>query len=84
MRKKKDEGAQTSDVTAESLGANQVKEKMDNEQEKGYRGEKADPTPNEHYSVEGVTNDKPTPESDPALARQVGSGRFAHLDKEKE
>lgn len=31
--------------------------------EKGYIGEQADKTPNEHYTVAGVTSGKPTPEN---------------------
>lgn len=33
-------------------------------QEQGFVGVKVDPTPNEHYTVEGVTSGKPTPETD--------------------
>jgi hypothetical protein len=70
-----------SDVTAEELGADEVQEKMDEEQEKGYRGHKVDPTPNHAYSVEGVANNEPTPENDPEAARKVGSAKFAHLEE---
>jgi hypothetical protein len=73
----------TSDATAESLGAGEVQAKMDEEQEKGYRGTKGDPTPNENYTVAGVTKGLPTPETDPAQAAKVGSGKFAHLNKEE-
>ena len=31
--------------------------------EKGYLGEVADKTPNENYTVAGVTSDAPTPET---------------------
>jgi hypothetical protein len=71
----------TSNVTAESLGADEVQAKMDEEQEKGYRGTKGDPTPNENYTVAGVTKNLPTPETDPAQAAKVGSGKFAHLNE---
>ncbi len=54
---------------------------MDEEQEKGYRGTKADATPNENYTVEGVVNNKPTPETDPEQARKVGSQRFVHTEE---
>lgn len=33
-------------------------------EEKGFIGEVPDPTPNEHYTVAGVTSGKPTPETD--------------------
>jgi hypothetical protein len=72
---------QTSDATAESLGAGQVQEKMDEEQEQGFRGTKVDPTPNENFTVAGVTSGAPTPETDPGLARQVGSSKFAHVEE---
>lgn len=31
--------------------------------DKGYLGSQEDPTPNEHYTVSGVTSGKPTPEN---------------------
>jgi hypothetical protein len=36
---------------------------MDEETEKGYRGTKVDPTPDSHYTVDGVLAGKPTPET---------------------
>lgn len=42
----------------------------------GHFGESTDPTPNENYTVGGVTSGKPTPETDPDAARDVGSTRF--------
>jgi hypothetical protein len=43
----------------------------DAEMEQGFRGVEVDPTPNEHYTVDGVTAGKPTPETDPEHAEQV-------------
>lgn len=40
-----------------------VQKQADEENEKGYRGSTPDPTPNEHYTVAGVTSGKPTPET---------------------
>jgi hypothetical protein len=74
---------ENSDVTAEELGADQVQEKMDEEQERGYRGVKVDKTPNENYTVAGVTKNLPTPETDPELARQAGSPKFVHAEQSK-
>jgi hypothetical protein len=37
-------------------GNKQVAENMAPEQEQGFIGVKVDPTPNEHYTVEGVTD----------------------------
>jgi hypothetical protein len=36
---------------------------VEDETAKGYRGVKVDPTPNENYTVKGVTSGKPTPET---------------------
>lgn len=41
------------------------------EMQQGFRGVEVDPTPNEHYTVDGVTSGKPTPETDPEHAEQV-------------
>jgi hypothetical protein len=34
------------------------------EEDKGFIGAEVDPTPNHAYTVEGVANDEPTPETD--------------------
>lgn len=47
----------------EEVGEGEVQEKMDKEQANGFRGLAADPTPNENYTVAGVTSDAPTPET---------------------
>lgn len=43
------------------------------EQKVGYRGIEVDPTPNENYTVAGVTSGAPTPETDVDLAKDVRS-----------
>ncbi len=45
----------------------QVDETRSAELEQGYRGTVPDPTPNENYTVAGVTSGKPTPETDDGL-----------------
>jgi hypothetical protein len=80
--KGKDE-IKTSDVTAKDLGVDQVQAAMDEETGQGFRGKKVDPTPNEHYTVAGVTKGLPTPENDPEQAQKVGSSRFNHVEMEK-
>ena len=40
-----------------------VQKTLDEQNAKGYRGSQADPTPNENYSVAGVTAGLPTPET---------------------
>lgn len=54
-----------------SAGQDQVQEKVDKETEQGFRGEKVDPTPDSHYSVAGVTANKPTPETDEKAAAKA-------------
>lgn len=45
-------------------GSGEVKAAMDHATERGFFGVEVDPTPNEHYTVDGVTAGKPTPETD--------------------
>ena len=44
-------------------GAAQVQATVEEELEQGFRGTAVDPTPNENYTVEGVTSGAPTPET---------------------
>jgi len=46
------------------VGEKEVQKKADAEIEKGFSGTEVDETPNENYSVAGVTSGKSTPESD--------------------
>jgi hypothetical protein len=58
-------------------GAAEVQEKVDAENEQGFRGTRVDPTPLENYTLQGVTSGKPTPETDEkaaAKAREASSG----------
>lgn len=48
---------------ADDLGASEVQAKFDEAAEKGYFGEVPDETPNENYTLKGVTSGKPTPEN---------------------
>jgi hypothetical protein len=45
-------------------GEAQVQAAFDEANEKGYFGETPDTTPNENYTLKGVTSGKPTPESE--------------------
>ena len=54
--------------TSGDAGEAEVQAKVDEANEKGYFGETVDPTPNENYTVAGVTSGKPTPETDKAAA----------------
>lgn len=55
--------AATTDEGGAEAGNAEVQEKIDAESEQGYRGFVADTTPNENYTVAGVTSGKPTPET---------------------
>jgi hypothetical protein len=46
----------------DDLGAGEVQDKVDEAEDKGFMGEVPDQTPNENYTVGGVTANKPTPE----------------------
>lgn len=46
------------------LGADQVQKQVDEETAKGFAGVEVDPTPNENYTVPGVLDGAPTPETD--------------------
>lgn len=59
------------DKPAEPKPDPQVQAKADKELEQGFRGIETDPTPNENYSVAGVTSNRPTPETDDAQADAV-------------
>jgi hypothetical protein len=49
----------------------EVQKAVDDAEDKGYLGVEVDPTPDSHYSVAGVLEGKPTPETDPEHAREV-------------
>ncbi len=64
------------------LGGKEVQKKMDKETEQGFRGFVPDPTPNENYTVAGVTSGAPTPENNPKAAADAGSSKFRDLNVE--
>ncbi len=72
----KSRDAEKLDASADA-GQAQVQAQMDTATEQGYHGIKVDPTPDAHYTVEGVTSGKPTPETDPALAAQAKASAAA-------
>ena len=51
--------------------AKEVQRQTDKAQEQGFFGVETDPTPNEHYTVAGVVEGKPTPETDPEAAEKA-------------
>lgn len=55
----------------EDLGQKEVQDKSDSINDQGFAGTEADPTPNENYTVSGVTSGKPTPETDAEAAKKA-------------
>ena len=49
---------------ADDAGQAEVQAKFDEAEEKGYFGTTPDDTPNENYTLQGVTSGKPTPETE--------------------
>lgn len=63
--------AKTDAVKADEKVASGPQEIIDRETEQGFRGVEVDSTPNENYTLAGVTSGAPTPETDPEQADQV-------------
>ncbi|MCA1570313.1 MAG: hypothetical protein LC798_08355 [Chloroflexi bacterium] len=59
------------DKKNDDLGADEVQKAVDEENEQGFLGTEVDPTPNENYTVAGVTSGKPTPETDEKAAAKA-------------
>lgn len=66
-------------------GSAEVQKKSDKETDQGFAGVEVDPTPNENYTVKGVTSGAPTPETDAAAAKKArdaaGLDPIAHLEE---
>lgn len=58
-------------AAAASTGGDQSQAKMDEATEQGFIGVEVDQTPNENYTVAGVTAGLPTPETDADLKKQA-------------
>ncbi len=56
-------------------GQDEVQARVDDANEQGYFGDVPDPTPNENYTVAGVTSGKPTPETDEKLRAEARKAR---------
>jgi hypothetical protein len=59
-------------------GADEVQSTVDEENEKGFRGEPVDPTPRENYTLDGVTSDAPTPETDADMFDEARAASLGH------
>lgn len=76
-------------ATRKTEAGSHAQKVIDREQEQGFRGVEVDPTPNENYTVQGVTSGAPTPETDVALAQDVrketglGLSALEAADREK-
>lgn len=51
----------------------ELQKTVDKANTQGFYGVEVDPTPNEHYTIDGVTSGKPTPEN-PAGDKPAGDG----------
>lgn len=60
-----------------------LQDAVDQAQEQGFVGVKVDPTPDEHYTVAGVTSGKPTPETD-AEAKAEADAHAAEVSEAKD
>ncbi len=49
---------------SDDSGAAEVQERSDEAAEQGFYGTSTDPTPRDHYTLSGVADGKPTPETD--------------------
>ncbi|MFD7609713.1 hypothetical protein [Streptomyces sp. NPDC059828] len=58
-------------IPADDDVAKEVQRRTDKAQEQGFYGVETDPTPNEHYTVAGVVEGKPTPETDKDAAAEA-------------
>lgn len=77
MANKPDPQKQGAAPTPTEAGAPEVQKKKDAEDAQGFSGVEVDPTPNENYTVEGVTSGKPTPETDKKAAEESGTPRVS-------
>ena len=68
---RKQASGSTETAPDQDVGQNEVQQAVDEANEKGYFGEAPDPTPNENYTVAGVTSGAPTPETDEDQANAV-------------
>lgn len=68
--KPRENAAQRSEPAGDG-GQAEVQARTDKETEQGFRGIEADSTPNENYTVAGVTGGAPTPETDEGQADKV-------------
>lgn len=64
-------------MAAKKTPEDRVQDAVDEETERGLNGLEIDPTPNENYTVAGVTSGKPTPETDEKAAAKASEAASA-------
>lgn len=64
-------------AAADAANAAQVQEYADADTAQGFRGVEVDQTPNENYTLAGVTAGLPTPETSATAAATAAEGRRA-------
>lgn len=63
--------SRTTQETPDDGVAQEIQRVTDEAEVQGYFGTAVDPTPNENYTLKGVTSGAPTPETVPEYAREV-------------
>lgn len=69
------QSAKADAVKADAAVADQVADAIAVETDQGFRGVEVDKTPNEAYTLQGVTSGAPTPETDEAAAAAAFEGQ---------
>jgi hypothetical protein len=52
------------DAVAADQSTADIQKQVEQDEARGFRGVEVDPTPNENYTIAGVTSGAPTPETD--------------------
>lgn len=87
--KAKSDTTQEAKSSAKGTPLTAIEDRVNQEQEQGFRGTEVDSTPNENYTVAGVTSGAPTPETDVESAKAVrkdtgiGLSALEAADREK-
>lgn len=64
-------------MAAKRTPEDRVQAAVDEDTDRGLTGLEIDPTPNENYTVSGVTSGKPTPETDEKAAAKAAEAATA-------
>jgi hypothetical protein len=73
--------AKSDAVKADAKVADPAQKQVDVETEQGFRGVEVDQTPNEAYTLQGVTSGQATPETDADAAAKAQEGQKAAEQK---